>query len=350
MSSVEQVKSPSRERRLRGRTAIGWIISLACLALIAAKVDLQGALAALSSFEWPYLVFGLASLTFGYTMRIARWAAMLRATGAPAGIALCAAPFLGSIALNNVLPLRAGDVVRAVVFPSAIGVPRTAAIGSIVMERLVDLLTLLVCLAIGAVALKAHPLPAWLKDGAVFLAVAGMAMLFAAFFCSGPLARVLKAIAGGRSEGSLPRKLLDLAAELLEGFRQMSGWRTLLLVFGLSALAWLGEMGLFLCLMAGFGLGVDPLAALLVMAFVTLSTLVPSSPGYVGPFHLAAFTALVLLGASEETATSFAVLSHLMLWVPTTLAGGISMLVRPDIFRGAMAKQSQAAEPDERTV
>lgn len=343
-------KSSSRGRRLSRRSAIGWIVSVACLALIAAKIDLRGALVALGKFEWSYLVIAVISLACGYAMRISRWAVMLRATGASAGVALCAAPFLGSIALNNVLPLRAGDIVRAVIFPSAIGVPRTAAIGSIVMERLVDLLTLLVCLAIGAVALKAHPLPDWLRDGAVLLASAGIATLFLIFFFSGSLSRRLRAIGESRAEGSLPRKALGLAAELLAGFRQMSGWRTLLLVFGLSALAWLGEMGLFLSLMAGFGLGVDPLAALLVMAFATLSTLAPSSPGYVGPFHLAAFTSLILLGVDEETATSFAVLSHLMLWVPTTLAGGISMLIRPEIFRGAMARRRQAPEPIERTV
>lgn len=323
--------------------AIGWVISVACLAVIFLNVDMTKALAALSTFSWPFALVGLASLAFGYSMRIARWAVMLRATGAPVTWSQCAPPFLGSIALNNVLPLRAGDIIRATVFPTAIGVPRSAAIGSIVMERLVDLLTLLLCLAIGAAALASGSLPAWLTDGAILLAVVGAGALFSIFLFSGVLARWFGTMAGARPSETLVAKILGALAALLVGFRQMSGSRTLVLVFGLSMLAWLGEAGVFWALMHGFQLEGDLMAALMVMAFVTLATLVPSSPGYVGPFHLAAFAAVSLIGGSEATATSFAVLSHLMLWVPTTLAGGVAMLLHQEIFRGAIPGSSKIA-------
>jgi len=55
--------------------------------------------------------------------------------------------------------------------------------------------------------------------------------------------------------------------------------------------------------------------AVTIMAIATLSTLIPSSPGYVGPFHLAAFFAIKILGGSAEQATSFAVLAHLSVWL-----------------------------------
>lgn len=336
---------PAR-RPSRVRAAIGWIISIACIAVIAYNVDFDGVLAALGSFDWPYLLIAVASLAAGYTMRITRWAVMLRATGTPVTVRKCAAPFLGSIALNNVLPLRAGDIVRATIFPGAIGVPRTAAIGSIVMERLVDLLTLLLCLAIGAAWLGAERLPDWLANGAILLAVCGIGVMFAILLFSSTLAHLFARIAATRPPAALATRILAALAQLLIGFRQMSGARVLALVFGLSMLAWLGEAGVYWSLMVGFGLEAPLLAALMVMAFVTLSTLVPSSPGYVGPFHLAAFAAITLLGGTDEIATSYAVLAHLMVWVPTTLAGGIAMLLSPEIFRGAVAR-SGALPPDD---
>jgi len=242
--------------------------------------------------------------------------------------------------LNNVLPLRVGDIVRATVFPASIGVGRVAATGSIIMERLIDLLTLLVCLAIGTTALGASTLPDWLSAGALVLGMVGAAALFAIFLFSGLLSRAVGLFAAGRRSGSPLRKVAELGANFLLSFQQMSSPGVLTGVFALSMLAWLGEAGLFWAVLAGFGVPAGLLPALLVTAFVTLSTLLPSSPGYVGPFHLAAISALVLLGQDKDVATSFAVLAHLMLWIPTTLAGGIAMLLRPEIFRGVMAGRS----------
>lgn len=340
--SVTGQQTAPPARRL-GRSAVGWVISIACLAFIASKVDLGQATRALQAYSWPYLVPALAGLAFGYCQRVIRWAVMLSSAGEAVNPSRCAAPFLGSITLNNVLPLRAGDIVRATVFPAAIGVPRTAAIGSIVLERLLDLLTLAFCLTVGATVLGGVKLPTWLVDGTVLLVVVGGLILLAVLLFSGPIARRLSQAAKARSADDLVAKLLRAGASMLDGFRQMSAPRPLFAVLVLSLLAWLGEATCFYFVMLGFGLTYPPVAALLVMAFVTLSTLVPSSPGYVGPFHLAAFSIMTLLGAREDVATSFAVISHLMLWVPTTVAGGIAMLLRPEIFRVAAAERSRGA-------
>ena len=61
----------------------------------------------------------------------------------------------------------------------------------------------------------------------------------------------------------------------------------------------------------------------------------PSSPGYVGPFHLAAFTAVSLVGGTVDQAASFAVIVHLALWLPTTIAGMIAIGMDPELFRMA---------------
>ena len=332
----------TRRRRARPHSLIGFVVSLGCIALIALNVDLAGVLAALKSFRWPYLGIGLLSLFFGYAMRIARWTMMLRATGPRVTVWQSAAPFLGSIALNNVLPLRIGDMVRATVFPAAIGVQRSAAIGSIVLERIIDMLTLLLFLAIGMAALGSRGVPDWLTDGAVVLAVGATGALFSILLFSTIVVRLCARLAGQYPADSIIGRGLNALSALLIGFRQMSGLRTLGPVFALSFLAWLGEAGVFWGAIMGFGIPGGLLGALMITAFVVLSTLVPSSPGYVGPFHLAAIAAVTLLGSGKDLATSFAILSHLMVWLPTTFAGGICMLMRPHLFRGAMARQRAA--------
>jgi uncharacterized membrane protein YbhN (UPF0104 family) len=107
----------------------------------------------------------------------------------------------------------------------------------------------------------------------------------------------------------------------------------------LSAIVWAGEAGLFWAMFQGLDMHAGYASSLMVMAIATLSTLVPSSPGYVGPFHLAAFAAVRALGGTEAQAASFAVLAHLSLWLPTTVTGGIAILLNPRLF-AARARSS----------
>ena len=315
----------------------GLLVTTICLVVIIRQVDVASVLEALATFQWAFLLPALLALALGYTLRIVRWAMMLRAAGATAAWHRCAAPFLGSIALNNVLPLRLGDVVRALVFPAALGVTRTLATGSLVVERLVDLMTLLAALAIGLALLgPAMELPAWLGSTGLSLAAAGGLALVTGLLFSGPLARWLRA----RTASGGAQRLAGLAADLLAAFAAMLRPSVLLKLLAASALVWIGEAGLFLFMLKGFGLGAGPAEAIVVMAVATLATLVPSSPGYVGPFHLAAYTAVSLLGGDAAMAASFALLAHLALWLPTTLAGALGIAATPQLFRGLRRPES----------
>jgi len=313
------------------RNVTGVLISVACLGFIAWRIDLDEFVKAIASFHWGWLLFGLCSLAVGYTVRIVRWSSLLRAAGAHVPPSKCAAPFLGSIALNNILPMRLGDVVRALVFPAAIGIDRITATGTLVMERLVDLMTLLVCLVVGLVVTSRAQLPEWLIGTVVGLAIAGSLVLAVVFFFSGWLSRWIECRAHMLATSKRER-MLHALRDLLVGFDAMSRLPVLLTLFALSMLVWAGEAGLYWALLWGFGLEASAGAAVVVMAIATLSTLVPSSPGYVGPFHLAAFSAVAMLGGTSAQAASFAVLAHLGVWLPTTAAGALAILFNPQLF------------------
>lgn len=312
---------------------VGLLVTVLCIAIIARKVDGGAVLDALGHFHWPWLIGGIGCLAAGYSLRIVRWSILLGATGAPVTFRTCAAPFLGSIALNNVLPLRLGDVVRALVFPAAMNVSRTTATSSLVIERLIDLMTLLCCLSIGLFAVRTAVIPPLLAKSAVSLAIAGGVMLGLGFLFSASIARLLAHQAARR--GGRVATLWTAAASLAGGLAAMTRPRILAPVLLVSLLVWAGESGLFYCVLRGCGLCATPAMALLVMAVATLSTLAPSSPGYVGPFHLAAFAAIALVGGTPAQAGSFAVLCHLALWAPTTLAGGLAIATGPELFRHA---------------
>lgn len=323
------------KRRRWVRQVLGIAISAGCLALVVRRIDFAEVERALAQTRWQYLALGLASLAFGYATRVQRWSVMLRAAGARVSGVACAAPFVGSVALNNVLPFRTGDVVRAFVFPTAIGVRRVTATASIVLERILDLQALLMVLGIG-LALTRSVSPAAFKGGVAILSILCGTGLAAAVIFSRPIARVISraTAAAERRDRARLAAGLRVGQELMEGLAAMSRPGVLARVFLLSILVWLGEAGLFLALLTGLDLATGATAALVIMAVATLSTLVPSSPGYVGPFHLAAYSAVAALGATSAQAASFAILAHLALWVPTTLAGVVAILANGQLFRG----------------
>ena len=65
----------------------------------------------------------------------------------------------------------------------------------------------------------------------------------------------------------------------------------------------------------------------LAMSVATLGTLIPSSPGHIGTFDFFALEAVIAYGAQRDLAAAFALLVHVILWLPITLAGGLYILL-----------------------
>ena len=330
-------RDTSSSRKTWYRQALGIIISLVCLWLTVRNVNGSDVYEALRHLQWSFVLLGICSLAIGYAARIQRWKLMLNSAGSNISFSKCAAPFLGSITLNNVLPLRAGDVVRAFVFPAAIGVNKTDAVASIFLERLIDLLTLLMCLGLGLLFSPSLNMPSWLTDMATVLTMLGIALLLCLmtldlFVCA--LAEKVQSYFQTKGFVRIAN-LLDVINGILRSLKAMSGFSKMSSLLLLSAIVWAGESGLYYFILMSLKIEfTGPFIALTVMAIATLSTLVPSSPGYVGPFHLAASSTLLMLGADQAEATSFAFIAHLGVWLPTTLAGSLAMLSQPKLFNG----------------
>lgn len=313
---------------------VGIIISIVCLWYVFRDTNFAELKQEIAKLNWYYVLLGVMSLSVDYGIRAKRWALMLQSTGAKVKTADCIPAFLGSIALNNVLPLRAGDVVRALVFPAAIGVDRVTATASLVLERLVDLLTLLICLGIGLSLTSITQAHNFLGNSVLTLAITGGAVLFFIMFFSPVIVKWLPTLQTYLLKKEYPRlaNVIPVVSDLLGHLKTMAHPYTLLILFLLSMCAWVGEAGLFWALMKGLSIDVTLSAALVVMAIATLSTLLPSSPGYAGTFDLAVKSAIILLGGSASQATSFAIVAHLGIWLPTTIAGGIALICKPSLF------------------
>ncbi|MBW3656488.1 MAG: flippase-like domain-containing protein [Gemmatimonadetes bacterium] len=301
------------------KLAAGLAVSAGALYLLLAGLDSAMLVQAWSRLTAIGLLGAGVLLALGYALRIVRWWWMLRSFDTRVRLIHCVTPFVASIALNNVLPLRAGDAVRAFGFQRQLGLSSATVLGTVVVERLLDLSMLLVFFFAGAAFVSAATLPPALANGAKLLALASAAVLVGLPLAGPALARRLR----GAGEGTSGRLngLRSGAAGLFESFALLRSGPRAIVLLPLTVLIWALEGAVFATIAADLASGTSPLAAWFAMACGTLATLLPSTPGYVGTFDYFASLGLSAFGASREVATAFSLSVHAVLWLPVTLVG-----------------------------
>jgi uncharacterized protein (TIRG00374 family) len=309
--------------------AVGVVLAGLFVWLILRDLDRAALAEALRGPDWRWLALGFVFWATGYTVRILRWRAMLAVANPQLGFWRCAVPFLGSIATNNVLPFRLGDVLRCLAFSRWLSVDAGTVTATVFAERLLDLLVVLV--AVGLAVLVFAP-----RDGALGLLGVGAWVLVAVGVLTLGLLLVpgvLRPIADAvilvlrRVSPAAAVRLVAFSDPLLETLAILSkGWRMPGLI-GASALVWTFEGAVYWAVAMAIPAMEAPLAAWLAMPVGTLATLLPSTPGYIGTFDYFAIAAAEAGGNSVAAATAFAVLVHLYFYLPATVVGGISLLI-----------------------
>ncbi len=228
---------------------------------------------------------------------------------------------------NNVLPLRTGEFVRAYALSQRTNITKSTALATIAVERIFDGMALLTFIATSMLFVD---LTSQLNR------VAELAMLI---FGLALVALVLLAKGGrvrdrmlGFALGPLPEAMATRVNRMAESFITGLGifhrWRELTLVSLASLIAWGFEASMYYMVARAFGGDIEAAMGvpetMLTTGIANLATLIPSSPGYVGPYEAAVILVLSgALGLSRELALSYAVLVHVMLWLPVTIWGVI---------------------------
>jgi uncharacterized protein (TIRG00374 family) len=323
------------------KLALGLAISGLFLYALFSKAPLGRVGAALDHASVGWVAASLVGVCLSYALKTQRWVLMLRSLGAEVGLRRAITPLMGSVALNNVLPFRAGDVVRIVAFRRYTGVQPSRQLGTVILERLLDICALLAILLavtsfwsigdLGPGVLAAVRLMA----GAALLAALGFVL------APGPL-RLLVRKAGSKLRF---RGASEALLRFSDALASLSSPALLTRLAVLSLLAWSCEGLAYMAIARAVGAPEPVAGGLLALAVGTLSTTIPSSPGYVGTFHYFAALALTRLGADQTVATAFAILIHAILWLSTTSVGFLLMLLdRPS------AGPAPIPAPDEETA
>jgi uncharacterized protein (TIRG00374 family) len=313
---------------------LGVAVSLLLLGYLFWSVDLREVGARLARTHWGWLGLAAALNLAGMGARAQRWRYLFPPGARPAR--LFNAVMIGFMG-NNLLPLRAGEVVRVYVVHRR-GQPFWTTVATVVVERVLDALAIGLMLA---ALILVVPMRAELKWSALlFMSVDLLAMAVLGVIAVTPqrcrnLTRALVR-RWPRVEGPALRTV-DTFNEGLRGVRAPD--HVLPLVVW-SAGIW---VALALAVWTAFlavDLALPFTAAWVVLAFLGLGVSLPSSPGFVGVVQAATVLALELFGVPRAEALSYSLLLHAAQFVPVT-AWGLVLLAVEHV---SLAEATRAAE------
>lgn len=281
---------------------------------------------AFSRVDWRYLPVALVLLYVGISVRAFRWHILLRPVRELSTREVFPILIIG-YAANNILPLRTGELVRAWALEQRFGVRKTAALATIAVERLFDGLTMLLFIGGAAmvIGLTAELQHVALVAAAIFaVAIGGMVILLVSGSLRDRLLRLLLI----PLPDSLADRVEQMAEAFLGGLGVLSRRGDLAIVAVTSILAWSFEASMYWTVAQAFGVplstAMTAVGAYLTTAIGNLATLVPSGPGYVGTFEAGVLLAVNgALGVPSALALSYAVLLHVILWLPVTVWGAV---------------------------
>ena len=299
--------------------AVGIALSAAAIWLLVRSIDVRAALEALSRASWFWLLASFATTVLVYYLRAVRWGTLLKPHARPTTSSLFRANMVGFLAVNT-LPARLGELVRAYLLARKERISTATVLGSVAVERLLDLGFLGI---FWALSLLFAPVPAWFRwSGIVTLVVTGgVGVVLWALTSS----RGRKSGWAERIRSYLPQRVRErfagAASSFGQGLQVLGRPRLLAEAVAWSVALWLLSGAVFL--MAGESLGIRlPFWSMFLLTFVVcVGISLPSSPGFIGIMEWACVLGLKLTGVEGPEALAFGILYHLTQIAPLLVLG-----------------------------
>jgi uncharacterized protein (TIRG00374 family) len=261
----------------------------------------------------------------GFGLRALRWRYFIQA-GRPLSMdSLFSATMIGFMA-NNVLPFRLGEFVRPWALARREGLSKTTLLATVVVERAVDMLTLL---GIFGISMLVHPIAEnsdagrLLQWGARLLIVLCVALTLTVVAIERNR-RLAQAVVDGLTRplpGPAREKVGHMLERFLEGLGLFRDLPRLAVVFGLS-------FAMFLCFALALGVSLWSLgitlpwyAGLVMLVITAIGIMVPAAPGYIGTLNIACTAGLALFGVGKAQSVPFSWFYFFSQWLPITAVG-----------------------------
>jgi uncharacterized protein (TIRG00374 family) len=305
---------------------IGFVISLGILYLAFRRIDLRLLLKSLQGANYLYLLPIVVIIFVNMALRALRWGYLLRPIKKIEFLNLFAGILIGFMA-NNVLPVRMGEFVRAYIIGRSERIRKSASFATVMVERLFDGLTVLGLLVVVLTFIHLPPENIYFKRGLqmggyITMAIYGFTFAILVIIKTQTRWFLKTALFFTRPFSSrLAKNGISTIKSFKEGLLSVDSAKTMLISFLYSLVIWAVFAYAIYLMGLAFGLKLSISTTAMVLLAICLAMMIPSTPGYIGPYHASVAYALVLYNIPLERALSFSLVFHATNYIPVTLAG-----------------------------
>ncbi len=288
-------------------------------------VDIEALGDLLAGASYAYIAPILITLVLYFLLKAWRWALILIPLGRYSVSQVTPAMMIG-FAGNNVLPAHLGEIVRSVVFARRYGQPVSAVLVSQVMERILDVVAILLLYLMAVPWIEAAAevirLSVWLAGTAT---VALIVMIYALLARPTTVFKLWRAVSR-RLPASFQRRGQSLLENALQALSSVRSPARLVLLIGNSLVQWALMAAIVWLSLRAFDETIGPAATVVVMTATVIAVTLPSTPGYVGAIQAAFVFSLQPFGISDESAFAASVFYLVCQWLPVTATGAVFLL------------------------
>ena len=316
-------RAPHRGRRRAIAFGATFAVAAGFTYLAVRGVHWGDAWAALKRCDAWWLVPAMAAFVVQTLMRAMRWRSLFARGRRPARGPVLAATMIGYL-FNNILPARAGEAARVVALAGRTGTPAAEIVGTVVVERAYDVLSILIIFFCASPWL---PHQNWFGTAALLAGIAAVALgaviWVLAVHGDRPLRALVRPLA--RLPGLSAERVEREAATLAEGLSGLRDRRVAIEALLWSLAAWLTSALWAWCVLLAFQPSMGFGAGLLVIVVIGLAMIIPSPPAAVGVFEAAGVLALHAYHVSQSAALPYALVLHVSNFVPLVLVGALTL-------------------------
>jgi uncharacterized protein (TIRG00374 family) len=316
LNTLFQTAAPPKSRLPK---LIGYGLATVCLFWVLHDFHIVQAMRELAKVDWKWVLIGMAFDVLSYGVQAVRWKLLLSPFGRVKLTHAIRAVYAGLFA-NLIFPLRPGELLRCYLISDSDDISIGKVLGSVGVERLVDLVIATASLAVVSLMVD---LPRKFRRVADTLGIATLVLLAIVViviyvlemklakqpdFGAGPRrlpGRLMGALLGLHAMGTAPSFYTAVLASLLMPFCQ---------VLGLWAM------------MQAYGLQLPFLAAIVVLLVINLGVSLPNAPANVGSYQFFCVLGLSVFQVDKTTATSFSIFAFLGLTIPFIFLGFVGLV------------------------
>ena len=269
------------------------------------------------------VVLGLALMTGAAAVRALRWRLLVTVRARPSFATMFWATMAGYVG-NSYLPARAGDVMRSLLLGCHLGIAKSFVFGTTVTERVLDTIVV-VALAGGVVALIPDS-PAWLASASAGLSAGALAALLALLAAPRLSGWVERQAARLPVRESWRAALVAMWHEFFTGSRAIENHAVSAAFVVLSLVIWALDTSCIYVLAVAIGLDLMTVElTLLLVVSLALSSVAPSTPGYVGVYQFVAVSVLAPFGVVQSEALALVLLFQAVIYAVVTPWGLVGL-------------------------